>query len=204
MLDKTLPYYNMIMRGKAERVCSNPLPELPAGFSYARYTSGDEKFWAEIECSVGEFERPEMALSYFERRYSRYGILLSDLCCFVKFEGQPVATATAWFTDPERMWQPALHWVAACPEFQGRGIGKAVTVSALRRLGMYVRRGNIYLHTQTWSHKAVCMYLDLGFRLQKTDTYGGHKNNYGEAIETLKEKMPPEYYRRLISTAELR
>ena len=63
MLDKTLPYYNIIM--KRQEGTKTPNPILPKGFSFNLYTEGDEIYWAKIETLVGEFDSIEEALDYF-------------------------------------------------------------------------------------------------------------------------------------------
>ena len=53
MLDKSIPYVDVIMHRKKE----TPIPyvELPDGFIFSHFRDGDEKTWAEIEASVLEF-----------------------------------------------------------------------------------------------------------------------------------------------------
>jgi hypothetical protein len=53
VLDKSIPYFNVLMKRQKE-ICFSKLG-VPDGFSFTKYTSGDEKYWAEIETSVGEF-----------------------------------------------------------------------------------------------------------------------------------------------------
>ena len=70
MLDKTLPYYNIIMK----RVSGSPIPEpnLPQGYNFCLYSEGDEKEWAEIMVSVGEFDSFTEAMDYFAEHYLPY------------------------------------------------------------------------------------------------------------------------------------
>jgi hypothetical protein len=68
MLDKSIPYYNIIMK----RNPGTPVPEplLPEGYMFVPYCEGDEKSWAEIETSVGEFDSIPEALEYFNQNPS--------------------------------------------------------------------------------------------------------------------------------------
>ena len=63
MLDKSIPYHDVLMR----RDAGKPLPvqPLPEGFHFVPFNPGDEMDWAEIETSVGEFASTDDALSYF-------------------------------------------------------------------------------------------------------------------------------------------
>lgn len=64
MLDKSIPYFNVIMK----RAAGTPLSHygLPIGFSFGMYKSGMEVDWAVIEASVGEFDNAEESLNYFK------------------------------------------------------------------------------------------------------------------------------------------
>ena len=62
MLDRTIPFYNTIMKcadfSHREKI-------LPEGFSIASYQPGYEKEWARLEHSTGDFESPGEAENYF-------------------------------------------------------------------------------------------------------------------------------------------
>jgi hypothetical protein len=40
----------------------------------------------------------------------------------------------------------------------------------------------VYIHTQPWSWKAILLYISLGFKLQKTDTFSYYENEYEKAM----------------------
>lgn len=44
----------------------------------------------------------------------------------------------------------------------------------------------VYIHTQPWSWKAILIYISLGFKIQKIDTFSDYDNQFDLAIETLK------------------
>lgn len=196
MLDKSLVYQNILMRHLPE----TPPPKLtvPPGFSLRFYQPGDETSWAEIETSVGEFASEQQALAYFKNRYLPEKEKLQQRCVFFCQNGaEPVATATAWYERLDKQFWPSLHWVAVKPAFQGLGLGKAVTACALRLLKQEHPGQAVYLHTQTWSHKAVGLYLKLGFETVKTETFAQYKNDYPLFLKTLQPVLPPEIYDRL-------
>ena len=63
MLDKSIPYYNLVMHRKPGQAI--PQFVLPEGYSFVPFTNGAEIDWAEIETSVGEFDSTLEALEYF-------------------------------------------------------------------------------------------------------------------------------------------
>ena len=66
MLDRTIPFYNTILR------CDHYLTKdtaLPNGYSVVTYKPGYEKAWAELEYSVGDFESAGEAEEYFVSTY---------------------------------------------------------------------------------------------------------------------------------------
>ena len=66
MLDRTIPFYNTIMKCEGFSHRENILPE---GFSIASYQPGYEKEWARLEHSTGDFESPGEAENYFVETY---------------------------------------------------------------------------------------------------------------------------------------
>lgn len=202
MLDKSIPYKDIVMRLEAVQ---NPMSDafhLPDGYAFRFYRPGDEVHWAAIETSVLEFDSRDGALEYFNRTFKPYPTELTRRCVFItNGAGIPVATATAWWVGEGENRQAALHWVAVRPEYQGKGLGKTVVRKVLTLFHLYEKGRDIYLHTQTWSHAAVRMYYDLGFRMVKTGGAGGTENDYPEAVEILRGVLGEEMYRKLTCTA---
>ena len=50
----------------------------------------------------------------------------------------------------------------------------------------------VYIHTQPWSWKAIFLYLSLGFKLQKSDSFSHYENQYEAVMETLKKVVAEE------------
>lgn len=185
MLDKSVPYFGIYMVRKAA-----PPPKkvfLPNGFSFSLFQQGDENAWAEIETSVLEFDRQDKARAYFEKNYMPFGAELAKRCLFVEtVSGEKVATTTAWRQEIEgenRLW---LHWVSVKPKYQGLGLGKAVVGEALRLFRGLDGEQDIWLHTQTWSHKAVGIYEKYGFCLTREEAmYQDKSDNWQKALPIL-------------------
>jgi ribosomal protein S18 acetylase RimI-like enzyme len=213
MLDKSIPYKNIIMRLPYARVLSQPAPVLPDGFSFRFFQEGDEKNWARIETSVLEFDDEASAVRYFTRDYLPFMDDLKRRCVFVMNRDKlSVATATAWYASSRLGYQASLHWVSVMPIYQGLGLGKSVVQKALSIFPSTDPGEAVWLHTQTWSHVAVQLYHKLGFNLLKTgqtavvtNSSDGIKispNDYEEAIEVLKNVIKPDLLAEMIRTAE--
>lgn len=106
-------------------------PAPAAGYRIRPFAPGDERHWARIETSVGEFPDEAAARAYFERVYLPEAALR---CLFVVTEqDEPVATATTWTEEEASLRQLQLQWVAVEPAHQGRGLGRAIATAAVRR-----------------------------------------------------------------------
>lgn len=188
MIDRTIPYYNIIMR------CDRILPmeiKLPEGYTIRTYQPGDEDAWADMEYAIGDFPSREAALTLFAERY----LAAPERIFFaIAANGEIVGSAIA---DRRHGNIRALNWVIVSDAHQRKGIGKALCQTCLR---LFRREDNalpVYLHTQPWSWKAILLYISLGFKLQPKDTFSGHRNEYSQAMETLKSVVTPEQYTRM-------
>lgn len=188
MLDKSIPYFNIIMR----RVGKKPIPQisLPSGYSYTYYKKGLEKDWAEIMASVDEFDSTQIALDYFEENYLINPDEVERRTLFIETaEKLKVATVTSWWQYTGVQRTPTLEWIAVKPEFQGLSLGKAIVFQGLRRMIEIEGDREIYLHTQTWSYRAIGIYLLAGFEFMKKDTFGNYINEFDRALPYLESKM---------------
>jgi GNAT superfamily N-acetyltransferase len=212
MLDKSIEYKNVIMRFDRNKFETIAEPELPEGFSFRFFTPSDVKHWGRIEASVLEFDSEHLAESYFEIAYLPHIHELQKRCIFVlNPDEMPIATANAWYSDSELGHQTSLHWVAVCPEYQGKGIGKAIVKKALNVLHFLEPEEPVWLHTQTWSHAAIRLYHDLGFNMVRSERLGNmntrsgkieiYENDFAEALQVLKAVMEDEYIDKLLNTA---
>ena len=212
MLDKSLEYKGIIMRIESDKIETVSEAKLPDGFSFKLFTPDDVPHWGSIEASVLEFASEAEACEYFERSYLPHLHELQKRCIFIiNADDLPVATATAWFADGKLGYQASLHWVATRPEYQGKGLGKAVVQKALEVFRELEPGKSVWLHTQTWSHVAVRLYHSLGFnmvrseRLAVTTTRDGtpkiYENDFNEAIQVLRAVLDAEYVDELVRTA---
>ncbi|MDC7223635.1 MAG: GNAT family N-acetyltransferase [Spirochaetales bacterium] len=188
MLDKSLPYFNILLMRKQKTDFERP--PLPEGFHFEFFQRGDEEDWADIETSVLEFSHQKEALEYFKKEYLIYGKDLSDRCIFVSTEqGRKVGTATAWWSTRHRSRVPSLHWISIIPEYQKRGLGKALVSKALDMSLRLDGDLDSFIHTQTWSYPAIGIYLNSGYKILRNGTFAHFQNDYEKALPYLKEKM---------------
>ena len=188
MLDKSLPYYNIIM--KREKGTPLPEPKLNPGFYFSCYSAGDEEAWAKIECSIGEFDTPEDALQYFKEKYFPDQALLSLRMLFIQDRNkEKIATLTNWWDMTGTEKTPSLNWIGVKPDFQGLGLGKAIIFEGLRQMISIEGDVDVFLHTQTWSYRAVNIYLNAGFKFCENDVFGTYQNDYPEYLEILRDKI---------------
>ena len=186
MLDKSVPYAGLYMCRKT----GTPIPgsPLPDGYRFELYNPGDEESWAGIESSVLEFDSEFAALLYFNGKFMPYPEDLKRRCLFIeKDDGEKIATATVWWDYIEGQRRPWLQWVGVDPRYQGTGLGKALVSKALTQMVELEGDVDFYLHTQTWSYKAVGIYKAHGF--QPTDNkvlYKKRRDNYKKAMRILK------------------
>ena len=59
----------------------------------------------------------------------------------------------------------------------------------------------MWLDTQTWSWRAVGLYLSLGFYPLKTAVYNGAANEYQAALPILHARMRPELFDQFVRLA---
>lgn len=199
MLDRTIPFYDMILR--CDR-CQAAEILLPEGFRFKDYGPGDERAWAALEHEIGDFRSPGEAERYFTCTYCADENELKKRALFLADgAGRIVGSCIAWRDRKGRGTVASLHWLVVSPAYQKRGLGKALcrkTLERFRELGEFP----VYLHTQPWSHEAILLYVRQGFQLRTTDTFADYQNQYAQAMETLKGILPAERYRELLAHSQ--
>ena len=156
MWDTTVPMISLAMR--AASLEDLPVFALPSHCGWRFYQPGDERHWARIETSAGEFDRPEAALEGFSQAFA--GGKPEERMLFLTDGGEPFATATAW---RDHGAQGRLHWVGVDAAHQGMGLSKPLVSLALQRLREVGYRSAM-LTTQTASWVSIKVYHRFGFR----------------------------------------
>ena len=199
MIDRSIPYYNLIL--KCNRICATPV-SLPEGYSFKMYDVGDEKYWAKLEYEIGDFPSVEEAEIYFRTNYCNQIDELKKRCVFVvDAYGDIVGSCIAWHDLKDNDTVASLHWLVVSPEHQGKHIGLALCQKVME---IFKKSGefSVYIHTQPWSYKAIFLYTKLGFKIQKTDTFSHYENQYNKALETLKTILTDSQVNQLILYSE--
>lgn len=183
MIDRSVPYIGIIM--VKNNVKEYPRYEIPDGYEFVMYQDGFEKYWAELETSVGEFDEYEKALGYFKKEFMSKKELLPDRCSFIRTTGgEFAATASVWPGDTFGKIQDKIHWVCVHPGHQGNGLAKAVLTQAMHIFNSIGKDDMTYLTTQTNSYKAINIYRKFGFRI-----YTGPKPASWKCQETWEEDL---------------
>ncbi len=163
---------------------------MPDGYSFSSFIDGDEIYWAEIETSIGEFDDIEEALNCFRNEYlTNINELKKRLIFIENKDGKKVGTLTNWWNYSQGVRDPSIHWVGIIREFQGLGLGKAIVFEGMRRMIELEGDRDFFLHTQTWSYKAINIYIQAGYKIVKDETFGDYINESEKAMLILRDKI---------------
>lgn len=200
MLDRTIPFYNTILRCDHYSAAT---PILQDGYAFRMYQSGDEQSWAQLEYEIGDFDSIEEAERYFISTYcSENALDITKRCVFVvNDKNEIVGSCIAWKDAKNGSLVSSLHWLVVSPQYQGKGLGKALCQKVLC---IFSENDEfpVYIHTQPWSYKAIILYIRQGFRIQKTDTFSKYENQFALAMATLEKVLPENQYEELARNIE--
>ena len=201
MLDRTIPFYNIILR--CDRYLTTT-PVLHNGYEFRMYQDGDERKWAQLEYEIGDFDSVDEAEQYFISTYcSKKALDITERCVFVVNEkNEIVGSCIAWKELRNDILVASLHWLVVSPQYQGKGIGKALCQKVMQ---IFVVNDEfpVYIHTQPWSYKAIILYVRQGFKIQKTDSFSQYENQFNFAMNTLKKILPENQYEEMTYNIEL-
>ena len=198
MLDRTIPFYNTIMKCSDYR---HRNVELPNGFSIVSYREGYEKEWAKLECAIGDFGSAAEAEEYFVEKYLQDPEQFPKILFMLNQDHDIVGSCIAWQDKQGISRVSSLHWLVVDERYRGIGLGRALAAAVMN---IYAEHGAlpVYVHTQPWSWKAILLYLSLGFRLQKTDTFSHYENEYEKAMIELGKVVREDQYKLLQQSSE--
>ncbi len=150
---------------------------------------------------IGDFASTEEALEYFRETYGAFPEELRRRAIVLANDTGIKGFCIAWRDRRLGTSVSSLQWLVVSPAWEGRGLGRTLvqkTLELYRELGEFP----VYLHTQPWSYRALMLYLHLGFRMQKEDTFSSYENQYQEAIGTLQGVLSPERFQELLEASE--
>ena len=199
MINKTIEHRDIVMVMNAKTAMEIKPPTLPEGYSFRFFESeSDIEHWCRIETSVDEFDSYKNAYKHFNHEFIEHIEELKKRCIFILDKNElPIGTSMGWFSDCDI--KSRLHWIAVCPEHQGKGLGKAVSQKAVTICTKHNPNESIWLSTQTGSYPAVMIYNRLGFYMtNKSIGYNGdYIKDFDRAIEVLGQVLTPEQVRNL-------
>lgn len=199
MLDRSIPFYNLILKCTDYRRQESRLPK---GFSIEPYRQGYERAWAELEFAAGDFDSIEQAETYFAGTYLGEVEACQRRARFLVHESGEIAGSCIAWTDPRCGGEvSSLHWLIVKEAYRRRGCGRALCGAAM---DIFQENGGfpVYIHTQPWSWEAVLLYVSMGFRIQKTDTFSKYRNQYREAMGALRPILREDQYRMLVEMSD--
>ena len=198
MLDKTIPFCNTMMKCSEYKYRN---VELPDGFSIVSYHPGYEKEWAKLEYAIGDFDSVTEAEKYFAETYLQKPELFPNILFIKNRESDIVGSCIAWQDRQGINSVSSIHWLVVDERYQGIGLGRALCTAVMN---IYAKRRGlpVYIHTQPWSWKAILLYISLGFKLQKTDTFSHYENEYEKAMMELRKIVTAEQYELLRQSSE--
>lgn len=197
-INRNIEYRNIIMR------CDNPFyldNTNSSEFFIRNYKDSDVKHWARLEYLIDDFESEKAAAEYFNTKYANCSEIF-DRCFFaVDKNGAVIGSCIAWYDELNGESVSSLHWLVVDTKYQDLGVGKALLNSVMK---FYKSKDAfpVYLHTQTWSYKAILLYDKFGFHLLKNQTFSDYINEYDLAIKVLKQYLPKNSIDRLINSAK--
>ncbi len=198
MLDRSIPFYNTILKYDVYTPAKIILPQ---GYALRFYRPGDENAWASLHCETGDFADRTEARDYFVKTYCESLTDIRSRCVFaVNPEGKIVGSCTAWQDKRGDRTVSSLHWLVVTPEEQGKGLGKALCHKVMHVFADHAAFP-VYIHTQPWSYAAILLYIRLGFKLQKTDSFSHYTNQYAEAMATLENLLTVDQYQELMKNS---
>jgi len=184
MLDKSIPAYDIFMY--KDDTAEYPEYTLPEGFYFKAYEAGDEAQWADIECSLGQFDTPEEALQCFKNEFLVNQVLdAKKRVLFVMAPGGEYAgTIALWDGIFYGQRVDRVHWVAVKDKFAGRGIAKAMLTAVMDMYNDLGLSGRLQLWTGSRNYVAISLYKRFGFKL--------YRGNVDPRTNTISEQFARE------------
>ncbi len=145
-----------------DNVGQAPFFPCPNDYALRTYRPGDERRWATIESSAGEFPDQDQALARFARDFGPFPRAMESRCFILEDRsGAAIGTATAWHGHFAGQERGRVHWVGIVPAYQGKGLSKSLLSVVMARLARDHRTA--YLTTRTTNYRAINLYLSFGF-----------------------------------------
>ena len=132
----------------------------PGGVTIRRFRDGDAATWLALQASTGIYDPVDPGL--FVGEFGDCAKDHADRILFAEVDGAPVGVSAVWFPEDAPTSAGRVHWVAVRPDYQRRGIGRALvgaTLARAREMGY----ASAYLTTGERNGPAIALYRGLGF-----------------------------------------
>jgi ribosomal protein S18 acetylase RimI-like enzyme len=137
-----------------------PPVRLPSGYYSAALSPGHEMDYVRV---IQRSLAADADMAWFGRHFSDDPEYDPDNLLLIYEDTLPVAAAAAWHAAAGQHKTGLVHMVGVDRQYQGRGLGRAVTLLALHRLQ---ERGfhEVLVETEEVRVAALGLYLSLGFK----------------------------------------
>lgn len=200
-MSNIIPHKSMIMR--CDHIEKTAFQAVPNEISVCYYEPGMAQDWIDVQRKAGEFsdQSDEEVMDYFMDRFGNREEELAKRCFFLKdpVTGALIGTCMAWTAMKEGQVIPILHWLAVDQDYAGKGYARVLITLVMEKFQEISPNEPVYLHTQPKSFAAIKLYMDFGFILPKTDTYGTAVNENEEGIAILQEYVREDVYQRMLA-----
>lgn len=187
MSKHSIPPLNLFMMCSA--INPDAFRSLPDGFHFRYCRKNELESW-KLLC----LEDPryiDFLTDYYQKVYAHREDEFFRRCLFACNENDtPIGTCFLWNAYGKIN---TLHWFRVLPEYEGKGIGRALLTRVLRPLAQ--QDLPVFIHTHPSSFRAIKLYTDFGFRLLSCpDKIGYRSNDYAQSLPYLRESMPEKVY----------
>ena len=143
MLDRTIPFYNTILR--CDKYTFQPIT-LPDAYRIISYQPGFEQDWARLEYSAGDFDSEKEAVEYFQSKYLSGDGSTDDLLFTLDNSGKVIGSCISWTDDRNGHPVNSLHWLIVEEDCQRKGLGRALCIAAMNRFYQKGCEPSLYPH----------------------------------------------------------
>lgn len=210
-LDKSIQHIGVLMEKFDTSIY--PIYQLPLGYKFISYQKGIEKEWAKLQFATGQVDTILEAETAFQKEFlngknmnwnkKEYVPLLTNerksspfykeihkkMVFIIDSKGELVATGCIWNGSIFGDDRIRLHWIAVSPNHQGKGLAKALVTRLLELYNEFDYSGYLYLTSQTWSYRALNIYMKFGFK-----PYFGEKPKNWLAVNLTSGNFEPWNY----------
>jgi len=158
---------------------------LPDGLVYRPFSPALLEDWISLQQN-GSYEERDYLLDYYHRVYAPLTDRFGERWHLLYAGETLVASCILWEAYPG---YETIHWLKVHPLYEGRGLGRAILTKTLE-----THSGDVFLHTQPASFRAIKLYTDFGFSLLTDPAVGTRENHLTDVLPVLSRVMTPDAY----------